>query len=241
MGSDAVSGGGARLEIGVLARAPVAGACKTRLIRLLGAAGAARLQRHLIDHTLATACAAAPGAVTLFTTGDAPDAPWSAWQQRFGVRLVPQVGADLGERMRRALTGLLGRSEQALLIGTDCPLLDVHQLQAAARRLAWARMVFVPAEDGGYVLVGARQLNADAFGDIAWSTARVMQQTRDALRASGWRSGHDWAELPALWDIDRPADLQRAMRAGLIRADLIDPAGRGPWRPEASSPEPCDV
>jgi hypothetical protein len=143
--------------------------------------------------------------------------------------------------MRQALAVLLGRSEQALLIGTDCPLLEVHQLQAAARRLARARMVFVPAHDGGYVLVGARQLNADAFRDIAWSTARVMQQTRDALRASGWRSRHDWAELPTLWDIDRPADLQRAMQAGLISADLVDLAGRGPFRPETSSPELCDV
>lgn len=241
MGTDAVSSGGAKLAIGVLARAPVAGACKTRLIPLIGAPGAARLQRHLIDHTLTTACAAAPGAVTLFTTGDAPDAPWSAWQQRFGVRLAPQVGAGLGERMRQALAALLDRSEHALLIGTDCPLLKVRQLQAAARHLARARMVFVPAQDGGYVLVGARELNADAFRDIAWSTARVMQQTRAALRAGGWRSRHDWTELPTLWDIDRPADLRRAMRAGLIPADLIDLARRWPFRPEGSSPELCDV
>lgn len=236
-----MSGGRARLAIGVLARAPVAGACKTRLISLIGAPGAARLQQHLIERTLGTACAAAPGAVTLFTAGEAPDVPWSGWQQRFGVRLVPQVGADLGERMRRALAVLLGQAQRALLIGTDCPLLEARHLQAAARRLAWARMVFVPAEDGGYVLVGAREPNADVFGDIAWSTARVMQQTRDILRASGWRSGRDWAELPALWDIDRPADLRRAIRGGLIPTDLCGSAEPVWSGPEISSREVCDV
>lgn len=226
-----------RLAIGVLARAPVAGACKTRLIPLIGAPGAARLQRHLIDHTLTTACAAAPGAVTLFTAGEAPDAPWSVWQQRFGVPVVPQAGLDLGERMKRALTQLIGRAERALLIGTDCPLLAARHLQAAARQLARARMVFVPARDGGYVLVGARELNADAFRGIAWSTARVMEQTRDALRARGWRGGRDWAELPTLWDIDRPADLRRAMRAGLIPAGMADPPEPGLSRPETSCQE----
>lgn len=236
-----MSGGRARLAIGVLARAPLAGACKTRLIPLIGAPGAARLQRHLIERTLDTACAAAPGAVTLFTAGEAPDAPWSHWQQRFGVRLVPQVGADLGERMRRALAALLGQAQQALLIGTDCPLLETRHLQAAARRLARARMVFVPAKDGGYVLVGAREPNAEVFRGIAWSTAHVMRQTRDALRACGWRSGRDWAELPALWDIDRPADLRRAIGAGLVPTELFGSPEPGLSRPEPSSRELCDA
>ena len=208
--------------IGVLARAPAPGACKTRLASLIGDAGAARLQQQLITHTLRTACASAPGRVTLFTAGDAPQAPWSRWRRRFGVRVMPQVGGDLGSRMHGALAHLLRQAARALLIGTDCPALGVGDLQAAAQALTRARMVFVPAEDGGYVLVGARQINAGAFAGIPWGTAHVMACTRAVLAADAWRAGRDWLEMPALWDVDRPDDLRRAVDAGLLPARLLE-------------------
>jgi glycosyltransferase A (GT-A) superfamily protein (DUF2064 family) len=72
--------------------------------------------------------------------------------------------------------------------------------------------VFVPAEDGGYVLVGSAEANAVPFTGIAWSTAEVMAQTRAALTAANQR----WAELPPSWDIDEPADVDRAVAAGLL-------------------------
>ena len=207
--------------IGVMARAPAPGACKTRLAPLIGDAGAARLQQELITHTLRTACACAPGRVTLFTAGEAPQAPWSRWRRRFGVRVMPQAGGDLGSRMHGALAHLLRQAGRALLIGTDCPVLGAGDLQAAAQALTRARMVFVPAEDGGYVLVGARRINAGAFAGIPWGTARVMTCTRAVLAADAWRAGRDWLELPTLWDVDRPADLHRAVAAGLLPARLL--------------------
>jgi glycosyltransferase A (GT-A) superfamily protein (DUF2064 family) len=83
---------------------------------------------------------------------------------------------------------------------------------AAALALDAARMVFTPAEDGGYVLAGARRggLEPSCFSDVAWSTAQVMDQTRQRLRQAGWLPGRDWREMPALWDVDTPADYLRA-------------------------------
>lgn len=214
------------VAVGVLARAPVPGACKTRLAPLLGNAGAARVQHALIERALALTCAAAPGAVTLFTTGDAPAAPWSAWQARFGVAVQAQASGNLGARMHAALEHLLGQADRALLIGTDAPALTPADLHAAARALHRARMVFQPAEDGGYVLVGARELHGAAFRDIPWSTGQVMARTRRALAAAGWQPGGDWLELPQSFDVDRPADLRRAVAAGLLPASLLDGASR---------------
>ena len=77
-------------------------------------------------------------------------------------------------------------------------------------------MAFIPAEDGGYVAVAAREPLASAFGPLDWGTSAVMAQTRAALLAGGWRAGHDWAELAPLWDLDRPADLERARREGWL-------------------------
>lgn len=205
-----------RFAVGVMAKAPVPGYAKTRLIPLLGAEGAATLQRELTLRTLGTACAAAPGAVSLFTAGAADDPFWSECRRSLHCRILPQHGADLGQRMARALSVLLQGSRCAVLIGTDCLRLRVADLQQAAARLSETRMVFTPAEDGGYVLVGAREWQPAAFAGIAWGEASVMADTRRALAALGWQRDRDWAELPALWDLDRPADYERAQREGLM-------------------------
>ncbi len=65
--------------------------------------------------------------------------------------------------------------------------------------------VFIPAEDGGYVLVGLRRPQPRLFEGIDWGSERVMAQTRERLSELGLR----WVELPTLWDVDRPGDLLR--------------------------------
>ena len=119
--------------------------------------------------------------------------------------------------MRDALLSMRQQADVAIVIGTDCVAMQAAHLLEAVAALQTARMVFIPADDGGYVLVGARDLQPAAFNaQIEWGSARVMQQTRDALLAQGWRSPDDWRELPPLWDIDRAEDYQRAVQLGLL-------------------------
>ena len=93
-----------------------------------------------------------------------------------------------------------------LLIGTDCPVLQRNHLESAERALhAGNDAVFIPAEDGGYVLVGLRQPQSIIFENIDWGTNKVMAQTRQHLN----KQGLHWLELETLWDIDRPSDLDR--------------------------------
>lgn len=195
------------LGIAVFARAPQAGAAKTRLIPALGAVGAARLQRRLILHALAVAQAAAIGRVTLWGTPDDQQRFFRAVQRCCDVDLCGQSGLDLGERMAAAFAAQAG---PLLLIGSDCPALQPAHLVAAAKILLEERQhakdaVFIPAEDGGYVLVGLRCPQPQLFAAIEWGSERVMAQTRQRLSGSGLR----WGELPRLWDVDRPADLLR--------------------------------
>jgi rSAM/selenodomain-associated transferase 1 len=118
----------------------------------------------------------------------------------------PQVGNNLGMRMYHALSITLSQAEFALLIGCDCPALDSAYLTRACDLLAGdVSLVLGPAEDGGYVLIGARRAARRLFEGIEWGTHRVLDQTRARLRSLGWR----WGELEAMWDIDRPADLAR--------------------------------
>jgi len=78
-------------------------------------------------------------------------------------------------------------------------------LQQAADALQHADAVLIPAEDGGYVLIGFRKPVPEVFNGIEWSTPQVLEQTRERLRAAGLR----WSELATLWDVDEPADWLR--------------------------------
>ena len=115
--------------------------------------------------------------------------------------------------MRTALDSALARGGRAILIGTDCPLLDVAYLARAVAALETSDAVFGPAEDGGYVLVGLSR-RVDAFSGVPWSEPDTMAATRARLTATG----ASWQELPTLWDIDRAQDLARWQSIGSKRA-----------------------
>ncbi len=202
--------------IAVLAKAPVAGLAKTRLIPALGDQGAAELAAHLLEHACVQAVAAALGPVTLWATPDLLHQVWSRLQNQLGLALALQPDGDLGQRMAHAFCCTSG---PLLLTGSDMPGLDAAVLREAAAQLASHDAVFVPALDGGYGLVGLRQALPTTlqvlFGGMTWSTPTVMVVTRQRLAAAGLRH----AELPALPDIDEPADLRHLPPALLPTPD----------------------
>lgn len=196
----------------VFAKAPVAESVKTRLIPPLTARGAVALHRALVRNTLRKAVQAGVGPVELHSS-PSPEHPFfrgcAKW---FDVALRTQLGNDLGSRMERAFDMTLPSSPYALLTGADCAGLTTGDLRAAAQQLRDGRdAVLVPAEDGGYALIGLRRVAPALFTGINWGGAGVLADTRRRLRVLGWR----WAELPVRWDVDRPEDLLRLEALGL--------------------------
>jgi rSAM/selenodomain-associated transferase 1 len=192
-------------HIAILAKAPVAGWAKTRLIPALGAAGAARLQRQFTRQAVHTAQVAALGPVTLWCAPQVGHRFFRALQHTTGVACRAQPDGELGERMHSAFQ-LHCADSPLLLIGTDCPALRPEHLQQAAQALSdGADAVFIPAEDGGYCLVGLRQPQPALFLGMTWSHAGVMSKTRRRAAALGLKL----CELAPLWDVDLPADLAR--------------------------------
>jgi uncharacterized protein len=197
----------------VFARAPEPGAVKTRLIPLLGAARAAELQRILIDRAIATALAAGIGPVELWCAPSAQHPLLAHCAERHGIDATSQCDGDLGARMLHATVAALAAAPRVIIIGADCPALTSGDLQRAAAALVDHNdAVLVPAEDGGYVLIGLKWWNARLFADVAWGTDQVITATRERLAALNWR----WLELPCAWDVDRPADFVRLAASGLI-------------------------
>lgn len=193
------------VQIAIMAKAPIPGLAKTRLIPTLGAMGAARLQRRLTRMTVRCALDARLGAVTVWCTPDSRHRFFRALKQTSGVELLVQPGGDLGARMHTAFRVHCVRGP-LLVVGTDCPVLHPEHLREAAQALiAGNDAVFHPAEDGGYALVGLRAPQPALFADMPWSTDRVMPETRVRAHAEGLRV----REFETLWDVDLPAQLER--------------------------------
>ena len=194
------------VAIAILAKAPIPGIAKTRLIPAIGAHAAAVLQERLTERAVATALAANVGPVTLWCAFDSTHTTFLKLVARSRITLRPQPDGDLGARMLAATAATGG---PVLVMGTDCPALtDVHLRGAANALRDGTDVVIIPAEDGGYVLIGMRSTQPAVFADIQWGTSTVLAETRARVIAHRLV----FAERPPLWDVDTEIDLARLER-----------------------------
>jgi rSAM/selenodomain-associated transferase 1 len=192
-----------KTSIAILAKAPIPGRAKSRLIPSIGAHAAAVLQERMTAQTVETALAAGVGPVTLWCSPDPRHVSFREIARRHRVPLKRQVDGDLGARMLAAFT-----AGPTLVIGTDCPAFTADHLRQAATALREADVVLIPAEDGGYVLIGTHAPHAGLFTDMVWGDTGVLVETRKRIAALQSAV----VELGPLWDVDTDRDLARMER-----------------------------
>ena len=187
-----------RPRVAVFARAPERGKVKTRLVPAVGVDGAFRAHVELAERTLA-AVAEGDFDAELWFAGPR-NAGLVAWGERFGLRLVEQPEADLGQRMLAAL-----RAGARVVVGTDIPRMSAEYIEDALRRLGDADVVVGPVEDGGYCLIGMNAPHESLFRGIEWGAADVLERTLARVAAAGLRV----ELLDTLWDVDDVEDHAR--------------------------------
>ena len=205
------------VAIVIMAKAPRAGAVKTRLCPPLSSADAADLYACFLRDKIAQVRALAGAVGVIAFTPEESRAEFEALAP--GFRLIQQLGADLGERLRNCLGALLGDAYTgAVAIDSDTPTLPTAFLEQAVSLLSGpgADVVVGPSDDGGYYLIGVRQPAPFLFERMPWSTPAVLPETLRRAEAKGLQV----ALLPAWFDVDTPADFDR------LRADLA--GGDGP-------------
>ncbi len=194
--------GGCRLIL--FGRYPVPGRTKTRLIPALGPVGAADLQRRLTQKSLTTVLKSGMPAssVEFCWTGGSPSQV-KQWLGHTGIGFIPQVGDNLGTRMRNALQTASGPLHRpVVLVGTDIPAMTAQHLKTAFKALNHHDLVLGPSRDGGYWLIGTKR-PVDVFQGIQWSRPDVLTRTL----AEAGRQGLTVAQLETLNDIDTEADM----------------------------------
>jgi len=207
--------------IAVMAKAPRAGACKTRLIPMLTPQQAALMGAAFLGDVMENLAAAArhraivpyvafsPAGTEAAFSGIVP--PGTRMLLADGAPACPAGVAGFGRSLLHAVRGVLAQGHgSACVLNADSPNLPTSRLMEAARILARDedRVVLGPAEDGGYYLLGMKQAHAGLFADIDWSTDRVAAQTRARAAALGLPV----IELLPWYDVDEPATLRRLLR-----------------------------
>jgi rSAM/selenodomain-associated transferase 1 len=223
--------------IAVMAKAPRPGQVKTRLVPPLSPEAAmAMSQSFLRDITenlrLAASMAPLSGHVAYAPAGmaglfDGLLADGTRLVLADGAGEMPPDVRGFGRVLLHAARSLfdLGHSSVCLL-NADSPTLPTALLAEAALLLEppGDRVVFGPADDGGYYLIGMKAPHAHLFADIDWSTGQVADQTRARIAALGL----DCVELAPWYDVDDHASLR------LLLDDLSAPADAGPLIPFAA-------
>ncbi len=183
-------------------KCPQKGQCKTRLIPLLGADAANQLYRQLVLHILRRVQPMQDINIAVYAHPHIEHEFIQSLKQDFSISLHQQIGNNLGERMYNAMRDSLHNYRQCVLIGSDCPEIDTHYLEQAFTTIENCDIVFGPASDGGYVLIGGNRISSGLFENIQWSSPSVLQQSLYNAESLGYST----QLLKTLWDIDTPDD-----------------------------------
>ncbi|HEY5372002.1 MAG TPA: TIGR04282 family arsenosugar biosynthesis glycosyltransferase [Hanamia sp.] len=125
------------------------------------------------------------------------------WENNLFQKKIQQ-GNDLGERMKNSFkSSFTDGYKNAIIIGTDCPGININILENAFLKLNDSDIVIGPATDGGYYLLGTKKEYPFLFQNIEWSTNKVLQQTIDLCD----KNQLSYFLLTELSDIDEEKDL----------------------------------
>ena len=202
----------------VVAKEPVPGRTKTRLCPPLAPDSAAELYRCLLLDTFALLKRLEGSDHSLaYTPASARD--YFARLSPNGFRLIPQRGANLGERLSNALRRHFELGyRRVVIMNSDGPTLPLACLEEAFSGLDRADVTLGPGHDGGYYLIGMSAHHPELFRGIDWSTERVIPQTLAICR----RQGLSVHQLPEWYDVDVADDLER-LRCDLAREPELAP------------------
>jgi uncharacterized protein len=169
-----------RHHLVLFARAPSLGQGKRRLARDIGDVAALRFERLMIARLLRRFGNDRRWRLRIALTPDRACTEARHWRR--GIEIVPQGRGDLGRRMQRAIAAV--PPGPVVLIGSDIPPIEPGHIAAAFRLLGTADLVFGPAVDGGFWLLGARRRPrlSPLFARVRWSSPQALADTLAGLR-----------------------------------------------------------
>ncbi len=163
----------------IFTRNPELGKVKTRLAVTVGDQSALDIYTFLLKHTATVTEKLEVDKYVFYSEKIRTNDLWD--EQIY--RKKAQQGTDLGARMEQAFTDLFQAGyEKVIIIGSDMYDLDQNDLEQAFNALEASEVVIGPAKDGGYYLLGMKQLMPALFQHKNWGTDTVLQDTLEDLK-----------------------------------------------------------
>jgi rSAM/selenodomain-associated transferase 1 len=192
----------------IIAKEPQVGTTKTRLTPPLEPSQAADLFEALLEDTIDLAANIAEIDLAVAVTPPESTAYFESKTPE-GTLLIPVTCADIGDCLKQVFAELFERGyPKVLAFNSDGPSLPSEYIHQAVELLDSQDVVYGPSDDGGYYLVGLKELHARLFSDIQWSTPLVMEQSLARAEAEKLQT----ALLPEWYDVDTADDLERLLR-----------------------------
>lgn len=183
----------------IFVKEPRIGRVKTRLARDIGPVAAWRFYRSMLNMIPQRLCAKGPWQTWIAMSPDA--APLRDFSLK-SMRYLKQGGGDLGQRMLRPAQTL--PKGAFVVVGTDVPGIKVDHIRKAFKALGNHDVVFGPAQDGGFWLVGHKRhpIMVDPYRkSVRWSHAETLNDCLKNLKR------HKVGFVDRLSDVDNQADL----------------------------------
>jgi uncharacterized protein len=203
----------------VFVKNPIEGKVKTRIAATVGHSKAVEVYKELLKYTqnvikelLKEAPASIQFRVNIFY-GDYINSN-DLWNE-LPVNKYLQSEGDLGERMKNAFRDeFAAGADQVVIIGSDCMMLRPKHIKNAMDELIMADIVIGPADDGGYYLLGMKQLYPFLFDNKPWSQPTLLEETIADIKQveSSENTRLNYYLLETLSDIDTWEDYLRALK-----------------------------
>lgn len=185
----------------IFTRNPKLGKVKTRLAKTIGDADALQVYKDLLQHTMEQSqnvdC-------DKFVFYDRAIVEGDIWKEEVYQKKLQSKG-DLGDKMQAAFQLLFAMGyTNCIIIGSDLFDLKSELIETAFTELEKSDVILGPAEDGGYYLLGLKEMHKPLFKNKDWGTSTIYQDTLKDLET------HKIHLMPTLNDIDTFEDLMNS-------------------------------
>ncbi len=189
--------------IAIMARAPVPGNVKTRLIPPLNPDSAAKLYKaFLFDRLESVGTIKDADHFVAYTPSESKQIFKKIIPPNYS--LIVQKGTDLGERLDNVSSFLIKKGyEKVVLIDSDSPSLPISFIIDGLGCLDNSDLVLGPCEDGGYYLIGMKERTPEIFFNIPWSSSEVTEITINIAKKIGKKISiiDEWYDIDTIEDL----------------------------------------
>ncbi len=158
----------------IFTRNPELGKVKTRLAKSVGDESALKIYKFLLKHTVEITASLNVDKYVFYSENIHRDDIWDPEIYRKKL----QRGENLGERMKNAFAEIFGMGyEKVIIVGSDIFDLEKKDVEVAYDALQTTNFVIGPAEDGGYYLLGMKEMKEEIFQNKEWGQNTVLKAT----------------------------------------------------------------